>query len=178
MASEHDASGNHGPDRDGATQDFAATPLGSALTLLAWILLLVGLGASGSIAFGPDDWYGGLSKPTFNPPSWIFGPVWTALYVLMAVALWLVRRDRTVEASVRRRATLLFVLQFVLNLAWTPLFFGLRSPGWRSSTSACCGSRCWRPCSPSGGCVRWPAICSCRTSCGYPSRWCSTAPSG
>ncbi len=128
MASDHDSPGHHGPDRDGTTQDFAATPLGGALTLLAWILLLVGLGASGSVVFGPDAWYDDLSKPTFNPPSWIFGPVWTALYVLMAVALWLVRRERTVEASLRRRATALFVLQFALNLAWTPLFFGLRSP--------------------------------------------------
>lgn len=111
------------------SQDFAATPLGDALTLMAWIFLLVGLGAGSGVLFAPDAWYAGLLKPTFNPPSWIFGPVWTVLYALMAVALWWMRRDREADVAQRRRASRLFAVQFALNLIWTPLFFGLRSPG-------------------------------------------------
>ena len=99
------------------------------LALAGWILLMVGLGAASGILFGPDDWYGTLLKPTWNPPSWVFGPVWTALYVSMAVALWLVRREPDVDEPVLRHALALFVIQFLLNLAWTPLFFGLHTPG-------------------------------------------------
>lgn len=114
---------------DPASGDFAATPLGDRLTLLAWISLLIGLGAGGGALFAPDAWYEALLKPTFNPPAWLFGPVWTLLYGMMAVALWLVRRDRDAEPALRRRATVLFAVQFALNLLWTPLFFGLHSPG-------------------------------------------------
>ncbi|MFZ5637860.1 MAG: TspO/MBR family protein [Pseudomonadota bacterium] len=114
---------------DPASRDFATTPLGDALTLLGWIFLLVGLGAGSGVLFGPDEWYAGLLKPTFNPPSWLFGPVWTALYASMAIALWWMRRDRAADPAQRRRAGRLFAVQFVLNLIWTPLFFGLRSPG-------------------------------------------------
>lgn len=112
-----------------ASGDFSTTPLGDGLTLVAWMSLLLGLGAGGGALFAPDAWYAALLKPTFNPPAWLFGPVWTALYLMMAVALWLVRRDRDAEPAQRRRATVLFAVQFVLNLLWTPLFFGLRSPG-------------------------------------------------
>jgi translocator protein len=99
------------------------------LGLAGWILLLVGLGATTGILFGPGEWYAMLSKPTWNPPSWLFGPVWTALYASMALALWLVRREPDVDAPTRQRAQAMFAIQFLLNLAWTPLFFGLRSPG-------------------------------------------------
>ena len=116
--------------RDTPSEDFAATPLGEGLSLVAWILLLVALGAGAGVLFAPDDWYDALLKPTFNPPSWLFGPVWTALYALMAVALWLVRRHLDSDyRALLRRATQLFAVQFVLNLVWTPLFFGLHSAG-------------------------------------------------
>lgn len=114
--------------RDTPSEDFAATPLGDGLSLVAWIFLLVALGAGAGVLFAPDDWYDALLKPTFNPPSAVFGPVWTVLYALMAVALWLVRRHRDADdRALRRRATQLFAIQLVLNLAWTPLFFGLHS---------------------------------------------------
>lgn len=116
--------------RDTPSEDFAATPLGDGLSLVAWIFLLVAFGAGAGVLFAPDDWYDALLKPTFNPPSSVFGPVWTTLYVLMAVALWLVRRHRDPQdRALRLRATQLFVVQFVLNLVWTPLFFGLHSAG-------------------------------------------------
>lgn len=97
--------------------------------LVGWILLLLGLGTAAGVVFGPGEWYATLLKPTWNPPSWLFGPVWTLLYIAMAVALWLVRRERDVDDALRRRAVALFAIQFLLNLSWTPLFFGLRSPG-------------------------------------------------
>ncbi len=72
--------------------------------------------------FMPDAWYAGLRKPSFNPPGWVFGPVWTVLYLLMGVAAWLVwlRRGRT--------ALGLFAGQLTLNAVWTPLFFGAHAP--------------------------------------------------
>jgi tryptophan-rich sensory protein len=73
----------------------------------------------------PGDWYASLAKPEWNPPSWIFGPVWTFLYLMMAVAAWLVWK------SVGWRRELGFYFgQLLLNAAWTPVFFGAREPGW------------------------------------------------
>jgi tryptophan-rich sensory protein len=72
-------------------------------------------------------WYAALIKPSFNPPNWIFAPVWTTLYVLMAYAVWRLLRiaDRPAE---RRIALTLFFLQLAMNALWSWLFFGLNSP--------------------------------------------------
>jgi benzodiazapine receptor len=75
----------------------------------------------------PGAWYASLNKPSWNPPAWIFGPVWTALYIMMAVAAWLVWRRGGWPAQ-RRPLTFYFV-QLALNAAWTPIFFGLKNPG-------------------------------------------------
>lgn len=72
-----------------------------------------------------DSWYDQLDKPFFNPPSWVFAPVWTALYLLIGVAAWLVWRSPHTEA--RRAALTWWGLQLVLNAAWTPLFFGAQA---------------------------------------------------
>jgi translocator protein len=83
----------------------------------------------GQLATYPNiaPWYAGLVKPTFNPPNWVFAPVWTALYVLMAFAVW--RILRLPEASASRRLGLtLFVVQLVLNAAWSWMFFGAHNP--------------------------------------------------
>jgi translocator protein len=77
---------------------------------------------------GMPDWYMSLEKPVFNPPSWVFGPVWTALYVMMAVAAWLVWK-RAGFGGATTALTLYFV-QLALNLAWSGIFFALRAPGW------------------------------------------------
>ena len=75
----------------------------------------------------PGEWYAALKKPAWNPPAWIFGPVWTSLYTMMAVAAWLVwQRGGFVS---QRRPLMLFLAQLALNAAWTPLFFGLHLPG-------------------------------------------------
>jgi len=73
-------------------------------------------------------WYATLQKPSWNPPAWVFGPVWTALYLLMGVAAWLVWR--AVGWPAARRGLGLFAVQLALNAVWSPIFFGLRSPGW------------------------------------------------
>lgn len=90
-----------------------------AFLLLSFIPAMIGA------ATPPDDWYAGLVKPQFNPPSWVFGPVWTALYTLMAAAAWLVYRAAPVGF---KTAHGLFAAQLAANAAWSPLFFGLHSP--------------------------------------------------
>jgi tryptophan-rich sensory protein len=83
----------------------------------------------GQLATFPNlaPWYAGLAKPVFNPPNWIFGPVWTVLYLLMAFAVWRVLRlpGRT---QARRLALTLFFFQLTLNVAWSFMFFGAHSP--------------------------------------------------
>jgi len=106
-----------------------APPRDGWLALIGWILLVLGLGATFGSLFAPDAWFSALLKPTWNPPSWVFSPVWTVLYATMATALWLVRREPEVQEPLRRRAQILFAIQLALNLAWTPLFFGLNSAG-------------------------------------------------
>lgn len=71
-------------------------------------------------------WYAGLAKPALNPPSWVFGPVWGTLYLLMGVALWLVWRS---DSPAKGKAMWLFAAQLALNAIWSPIFFGAQSPG-------------------------------------------------
>ena len=84
----------------------------------------------GQIATYPNlvPWYAGLVKPSFNPPNWIFAPVWTTLYALMAFALWRILRAR-IPSGMRRRYTVgLFFLLLALNAAWSWMFFWAHSP--------------------------------------------------
>jgi translocator protein len=74
----------------------------------------------------PGEWYASLRKPSWNPPSWLFGPVWTVLYLAMATGAWLVWRRGGWAAQ--RGALTLYSVQLVLNAAWTPIFFGLKMP--------------------------------------------------
>ena len=76
---------------------------------------------------GLGPWYDGLRKPSWTPPSWIFGPVWTILYASMAVAAWLVWRRRGLAGA--RLPLSLFGVQLALNLAWSGIFFAMRRPG-------------------------------------------------
>jgi tryptophan-rich sensory protein len=74
-----------------------------------------------------SGWYAEIAKPSWTPPGWLFGPVWTVLYVMMAAAAWLVWRTAGWPAA--RPALILFGVQLLLNAAWTPIFFGLHRPG-------------------------------------------------
>jgi tryptophan-rich sensory protein len=73
------------------------------------------------------DWYRQLSKPSWTPPDWVFGPVWTVLYLMMAVAAWLVWQKHGWSGA--PIALGLFAGQLLLNVAWSGVFFGLRQPG-------------------------------------------------
>jgi len=97
------------------------------LVALVACLAAGGIGARLTAAVIPT-WYAALRKPSWNPPNRVFGPVWTALYVLMAVAAWMVWRTTGVRGA--PVALGLFVVQLALNAAWSPIFFGLRKPGW------------------------------------------------
>ena len=98
----------------------------TSLGLLAWLALCFGAAWFGS-QFRPGEWYESLAKPWWTPPDWIFAPVWTLLYVLMAVAVWLVWRAHGFRGA--PVALGLFVGQLALNAGWSWLFFGLERPG-------------------------------------------------
>lgn len=98
----------------------------SVAALAGWLLACFGAAALGGI-FLPGEWYAGLRKPAWNPPSWVFAPVWTTLYTIMGVAAWLVWRQGGWRAQ--RRPLGWFVVQLGLNALWSPLFFGLHRPG-------------------------------------------------
>ncbi len=97
--------------------------------LAVFLVLCFAAAAIGGVATSQSvsTWYQELAKPSWNPPSWVFGPVWTVLYVLMAVAGWLVWRERA--ASGRGLALGLFGVQLALNGAWSWFFFAWRMPG-------------------------------------------------
>ena len=97
----------------------------NALGLLGWLALSIAAGWIGS-RYLPGEWYASLTKPAWTPPNAIFAPVWTVLYVLMAVAAWLVwRRAGVAGASL---ALSLFIGQLTLNALWPYLFFRLHRP--------------------------------------------------
>jgi translocator protein len=95
------------------------------LGALGFLVLTFGAVWVGS-RFPPDEWYRRLIKPSWNPPNWIFPPVWTVIYLLMAVAAWLVWMRFGIAGAILPLA--LFVFQLLLNAAWTWLFFGCHRP--------------------------------------------------
>jgi translocator protein len=95
------------------------------LGLVGWLALCFSAAAFGGL-FRPDNWYAQLHKPSWNPPGWIFAPVWTLLYTIMAIAAWQVWKQGGWTA--RRVPLSLFLLQLVFNALWSWLFFGLHQP--------------------------------------------------
>ena len=89
---------------------------------------IVGITSGLASMQGTREWYPTLVKPWFNPPSWVFGPVWTILYLMMGIAAYLVWR-KGLEAPGVKKALWLFLIQLGLNGIWSLLFFGMRSPG-------------------------------------------------
>jgi tryptophan-rich sensory protein len=98
----------------------------SWISLVPFIVICFAAAGIGSFVTNTsvNTWYAQLRKPDWTPPNWIFGPVWTTLYVLMAVSAWLVWRST--EWSVTRSALALFGIQLALNTLWSLIFFGLR----------------------------------------------------
>ncbi|CAN0653061.1 tryptophan-rich sensory protein [Nitratireductor aquimarinus] len=92
--------------------------------LPVFLLLVVGAGLAIGYITAPGPWYAALAKPAFNPPNWVFAPVWTILYVLIAVA-----GARTWQRARHGMAMRLWWLQLVLNFAWSPAFFVLHQVG-------------------------------------------------
>jgi len=95
-------------------------------TLCAIVCVILGFLSGILSGSGNTEWYQNLNMPSFQPPSWIFGPMWTLLYILMGIAaarVWQ-KSDRGLQSSAIR----LFVIQMVLNLAWSPIFFGMKEP--------------------------------------------------
>jgi tryptophan-rich sensory protein len=99
--------------------------------LAAAIVISELAGALGSIftVSAIPSWYAALAKPALNPPSWVFGPIWTTLYALMGIAAFLVWK-KGLQSPAVRKALYVFGIQLALNSLWSVVFFGLRSPAW------------------------------------------------
>ena len=97
--------------------------------LIISILLPILAGVLGSLFTfsGMSSWYEGLVKPAFNPPGWLFAPVWTGLYVLMGCALYYIWVDGE-RGNLKRKAIFFFIIQLILNALWSIIFFGLKNP--------------------------------------------------
>jgi tryptophan-rich sensory protein len=101
----------------------------SVIGLAVFLGLCFGAAWAGSMLTSPalPEWYTGLAKPSWTPSDWVFGPVWSLLYLMMGLAAWLVWRQAGLASAAVPMA--LFGLQLVLNVAWSGVFFGLRRPG-------------------------------------------------
>ncbi len=97
--------------------------------LIGCILLTNAAGFIGSFFTTPQipNWYADLNKPVFNPPNWVFAPVWTTLFILMGISLFLVIRQG-IKKPLIRSAVVVFGFQLMLNILWSVLFFGLQNP--------------------------------------------------
>ncbi len=93
------------------------------VSYILFIGFVVGAGLIAGVTNMPGEWYQALEKPFFNPPSWIFGPVWTTLYVMIGVA-----GARIWQRAPKSAAMQLWFAQMAFNLMWSPAFFGLQNP--------------------------------------------------
>lgn len=98
------------------------------LVIAIGIPQLVGIAGSLFTIRAIPTWYAGLIQPTFAPPNWVFGPVWTLLYLFMGIAAWLIWKRGLGDSGIKR-ALIIFDVQLVLNALWAVIFFGLHSPG-------------------------------------------------
>lgn len=96
--------------------------MSSKLQLVLFVIPVVVIGWLIGWLNVPGEWYAALAKPSFNPPNWIFGPVWTVLYILIGIVGW-----RVWTKSADQRLRVRWVFQMALNFAWSPVFFGLQN---------------------------------------------------
>lgn len=112
------------------TSSLSRTRTQELLGLAGWMVLCFACAASGAVAsVNAKTFYSGLVQPAWAPPGWLFGPVWTTLFTMMAIAAWLVWRAPA-ATSARRWALGLFVVQLAANALWSWLFFGWQQGGW------------------------------------------------
>jgi benzodiazapine receptor len=102
--------------------------LAIALVISIAICFLAGGIGGFSTTSSVNGWYADISKPSWNPPNWIFGPVWSVLYLMMAISAWLVWKQSGFENS--KLALGWFLFHLFLNVFWSILFFGMQQPGW------------------------------------------------
>ena len=91
------------------------------LILVAFVAMVLGVGGLIGASNTPGPWFAALDKPFFNPPSWVFGPVWSVLYVMIGIAGW-----RIFMVAPKSTAMMLWGAQMLLNWAWSPVWFGLQ----------------------------------------------------
>jgi tryptophan-rich sensory protein len=97
----------------------------NALALCGFLFVTFCAPALSAFIGMPGPWYAALNKPSWNPPPWLFGPAWTLLYTLMAIAAWMVWKRVGFAKPLK-----LYFVQLALNAAWTPIFFGANAMGW------------------------------------------------
>ena len=98
--------------------------------IISILLPMIIGGISGSFTSASiNTWYVTLNKPWFNPPNWIFAPVWTLLYLMMGIAFYIIWKSEAVNA-VKQTAVILFSAQLLVNFLWSLIFFYLKHPGW------------------------------------------------
>lgn len=98
----------------------------SIFSLIIWITTCLSAGILGTIITSPNTaWFQSLNKPFFQPPNWLFGPVWTVLYILMGVSIWLISKQGF-KTQIAKQALYLFITQLVLNSLWSLVYFGLQ----------------------------------------------------
>jgi benzodiazapine receptor len=109
---------------------------GLMLKIIICVVVCVGLGSLSGLSTidAIQTWYPTIIKPSWNPPNWLFGPVWTLLYILMGISFALLWNS---SQNGRKSAMLLFVVQFGLNIAWSFIFFNLHLLGWSFIESLC-----------------------------------------
>jgi tryptophan-rich sensory protein len=92
--------------------------------------VMVGWVSSYFTASSVKTWFVTLKKPVFNPPAWLFAPVWTTLYILMGVAFYLIWKNNIAKYDLKKRAIVFYFVQLLFNFFWSVIFFYARQPGW------------------------------------------------
>ena len=105
--------------------------MNNSIKLIISIAACVGIGLTGGIftASAIQGWFAHINKPSWNPPNWLFAPVWTTLYLLMGIAFYLVWKTKT-NADKKQWAIIIFIVQFALNFFWSAIFFEQHQIGW------------------------------------------------
>lgn len=100
-----------------------------SLIFFLLVVFLIELGGQWLTAASVNDWYLTLKKPSWNPPSWVFGPVWTLLYISIAISGWLIY-TKVEQSSKKTMALIVYTAQLFFNFIWSYFFFYLKSPAW------------------------------------------------